>query len=216
MESRLVGGAPPDNALDAFVKKTEDRPTGIEGRGLRQAGRNSGRSAPEAEGGNMRSRLFVLPLALVTLMVAAPTASADPPVRFPVVAEPLTLTGVCSFPVRLDAVANHQTVTVFSNGKTVVTGNFVARVTNLDNGKSVTLEASGPLFFTPNADGTTTVKGTGTNIWYFLANQTAAGAPGAVYLVRGLSSEVVDATGTPITGTFTHSGYIESLCDTLA
>jgi|GraSoiStandDraft_46_1057282.scaffolds.fasta_scaffold190149_2 hypothetical protein len=49
-----------------------------------------------------------------------------------------------------------------------------------------------------------------------LANQTAAGAPGAVYLVRGLSSEVVDATGTPITGTFTHSGYIENLCDTLA
>jgi hypothetical protein len=106
---------------------------------------------------------------------------------------------------------------VYSDGRATVTGNFVARVTNrADPAKSIVLEASGPLFFTPNADGTTTVKGTGTNIWFFFPNQTAAGAPGAVYLVRGLSSEVVDAAGTPITGTFTHSGYIENLCDTLA
>jgi hypothetical protein len=106
---------------------------------------------------------------------------------------------------------------VYSDGRATVTGNFVARVTNLaDPAKSIVLEASGPLFFTPNADGTTTVKGTGTNIWFFFPNQTAAGAPGAVYLVRGLSSEVVDAAGTPITGTFTHRGYIENLCDTLA
>ena len=165
----------------------------------------------------MKKYFLVLLVLALGLLATAQTATADMPQRFPIVAGPLELEGVCSFPVRLDVVQNTQKLIVFSDGRATVNGNFVARVTNLDDpSKSIVLEASGPLFFTPNADGTTTVKGTGTNIWFFFPNQTAEGAPGALFLVRGLSTEVVDETGSPIPGTFSHSGYIENLCDTLA
>jgi hypothetical protein len=184
--------------------------TGIDARGPRQAA---------TKGGRMRLRFLVLPFATVALLLlTVQSASADKPFRIPVVVEgPLILSGSCSFDVRLDVVKQTQKIIVFSDGRVTINGNWVTRVTNLsDPSKTIVFESSGPLFYTPNADGTTTVKGTGTNVWYFFANQTAPGAPGAVYLVRGLSTEVVDATGTPITGTFTHHGYIENLCDTLA
>jgi hypothetical protein len=163
-------------------------------------------------------RFLVLPLALLALLVTAPTASADKPLRFPAEGpSTLVLSGICSFDVQLDVLVNTQKVMVFSDGRTIVNGNFVVRATNLANrANSIVLESSGPLFFTPNDDGTTNVRGTGTNIWYFFPGQIAPGSPGAVYLVRGLSTEIVDASGVPITGTFHHSGYIEDLCVTLA
>ena len=67
----------------------------------------------------------------------------------------------------------------------------------------------------PNPDGTLTAKGTGTNLWYFFAGNLGAGKPGALFLVRGLSTETLDENGV-VPGSFEHHGYIENLCETLA
>lgn len=73
-----------------------------------------------------------------------------------------------------------------------------------DGSKSLMLDASGPLFFTVNADGSLTVKGTGNTIWVI---------DDAVYLVRGQATLVRDSNGT---STFSTVGYVENLCETLA
>jgi len=157
-------------------------------------------------------------LAIVVALVAAPTATAEKPLKVPIVITPLTLEGVCDFPVRLDAIGpQNQKVVVFSDGRQIVTGQLTTRATNLaDPSKTWEGTASGPVFVTPNADGTISAKGTGTNLWYFFPGMLSEGAPGALLWVRGLSEETLDANGIPITGSFTHHGAIENLCETLA
>jgi hypothetical protein len=172
---------------------------------------------PAREEAIMRLRLAAL---LVTglALVAAPTATANKPLKVPIVIEPLTLTGVCDFPVLLEAVgAQNQKIITFSDGRVTVNGQLTVRATNLDDPSKVWEEtSSGPLFFDPLPDGSTAVKGTGTNLWYFFPGQVEEGAPGALFWVRGLSTEILDPNGVPVTGTFEHHGSIENLCVTLA
>ena len=158
--------------------------------------------------------LFAL-TASVALIVSA--ADAAKPTRFPLVAGPLVLTGVCPFPIEIDIVANRQTVTDFSSGKETILGDFVGRVTNLaDPTKSLQLNIPGPLFITPNADGTFTLKGTGRNIFYFFANQLGPGEPGALLLLTGKTTELFDAGFNLVPGSFEHSGGVQNLCPVLA
>ena len=60
------------------------------------------------------------------------------------------------------------------------------------------------------------VKGTGVNLFYFFPGNLGAGEPGALFLVKGLSTEVIDPNGEVVTGSFVHHGFIENLCITLA
>ena len=166
----------------------------------------------------MRLRLAAL---LVTglALVVAPSATSDPPLKVPVVIEPFTLTGVCDFPVLLEAAGpQNQKIIFFSDGRITINGQLFTRATNLDDPSKVWEgTASGPVFLDPPMpDGSTRVKGTGTNLWYFFPGQVSEGAPGALFWVRGLSTEIVDANGVPVTGTFEHHGAIENLCETLA
>jgi hypothetical protein len=165
----------------------------------------------------MRFRIAAL-LAILFALAAVPTATADKPLKLPVVFGSLTLDGVCDFPVLIEAVGpQNQKIITFSDGRQVINGQLFARVTNLDR-PSNTWEgtASGPIFVTPNPDGTLSVKGTGINLWYFFPGDVSEGAPGALYWVRGLSEEILDANGVPVPGTFVHHGAIENLCETLA
>lgn len=165
----------------------------------------------------MRFRIAAL-LAIFVAVAAAPTATADQPLRIPLVFGPATLEGVCDFPLRLDVVGpQNQKLIVFSDGRQTINGQLTTRVTNLDDPtKTWEGTTSGPVFITPNPDGTTSAKGTGTNLWYFFEGMLGEGAPGALFWVRGLSEETLDANGIPITGSFTHRGSIENLCETLA
>jgi hypothetical protein len=165
----------------------------------------------------MRFRIAAL-LAILAAVAVVPTATADKPLKIPVVIGPLELDGVCDFPVLLEAVgAQNQKVVTFSDGRQIITGQLTTRATNLDDPAHTWQHtASGPVFVTPQPDGTFTVKGTGTNLWYFFPGQVSAGAPGALFWVRGLSQEIIDVNGVPVTGTFVHHGAIENLCETLA
>lgn len=165
----------------------------------------------------MRFRIAAL-VAILVAFAAVPTATADKPVKVPVVIGPLTLEGVCDFPVLLEAVGpQNQKVVTFSDGRVTITGQLTTLATNLDDpSKTWQATASGPVYLTPRPDGTTAVKGTGTNLWYFFPGMLGEDAPGALYWVRGLSEEIVDANGVPVTGSFVHRGAIEDLCETLA
>ena len=164
-------------------------------------------------------RLRPAALLVTTLaLVGAPTAAADKPAKSPVVIEPLTLTGVCDFPVQLEAVGpQNQKLIVFSDGRTIINGQLTVRATNLDDpSKSWQGTSSGPVFLDPLADGLLAVKGTGVNLWYFFPGNLGEGEPGALFLVKGLSTEVIDPNGNVVVGSFEHHGSIENLCTTLA
>ena len=165
----------------------------------------------------MRLRLTAL-LVTALALVGAPSAAADKPIKIPVVIEPLTLTGVCDFPVQLEAIgAQNQKVIVFRDGRTIINGQLTVRATNLDD-PSKTWEGtgSGPIFLDPRPDGSLDVKGTGVNLWYFFPGNLGEGEPGALFLVKGLSTEVIGPDGAVVTGSFVHHGSIENLCTTLA
>ena len=165
----------------------------------------------------MRRRSSIAISIAVGLLVLAPTATAEKPIRVPLFNGPLTLTGVCPFTVEGVPVGKqNQKLTIFSDGRIAATGQLTIRVWNASKPENVWEgTASGPVFLSPNPDGTLTVKGTGTNLWYFFAGDLGPGEPGALFLVRGNSTEILDQ-GVPVPGSFEHSGYIENLCETLA
>ena len=142
--------------------------------------------------------------AVVVFLATAPAAArADQPVRVPVTVLPF-FTSVCGYFLGVDVVTSNRVDTVYSDGSQTITGHLVLRVTHLDGGsKSIVLGASGPLFFTTNAGGSRMVTGTGNTVWVI---------DDAVYLVRGQATLVVNPDGT---STFSSTGYIENLCDTL-
>ena len=115
-----------------------------------------------------------LPLVLLTAVLAASAApaAAAPPERFKL--EPagaFTLTGLCDFEVEIEDVRVHGNSIVFfdTDGvetRTILNGNFVSRLTNLETGKSLLLNISGQFTFTSNPDGSLTLTAHGRNLFF--------------------------------------------------
>ena len=75
---------------------------------------------------------------------------------------PVTLTGVCGFPVLLQPTApDVLNVFVFSDGELFTSGPEVSTATDLDSGKSVKVNISGTFSLTPHNDGSATLTFTG-------------------------------------------------------
>ena len=91
-------------------------------------------------------RLAVALAAVLFSGLTVPAALADKPVREPLPAPPfLIVSGSCSFDVRADVLVNKEYITTFTDGKQIITGRLVVRVTNLANpNKSRVLNVSGP------------------------------------------------------------------------
>jgi hypothetical protein len=128
--------------------------------------------------------------------IVAPAASAEKPLKVPLLIEPLTLTGVCDFPVQGEPIGpQNQKVIVFGDGRTIINGQLTIRVWNASNpAKAWEGATSGPVFLFPQADGSLIVKGTGVNLSYFFADNLGPGKPGALFLVKG--SRPSDSTRT--------------------
>ena len=140
-------------------------------------------------------RLFLV--ALVALVVAAPAACAQEPLRFPITVLPFFTAG-CGYFLGVTVVTENRVVTTYSDGRQTVTGNLVLRVTHLDGGPSIVVDASGPLFSGMNG-----ITSTGNSLWVI---------DDVVYFVRGQATLAFNPDGT---STFSHTGTIENLCDTL-
>jgi hypothetical protein len=163
------------------------------------------------------SRLPILSLAATAIVLfTATAASAAGPTREPAPAPDLTLTGVCSFPVLLHADRNTQTLSTFPDGTLFVRGGFASTATNTLTGKTISVSStSGPLTIVTNPDGTTSIKGTGQNIFYFFAGDLGPGQPPALLLLDGLTTELIDATFTHVLS-FEHHGRTTDVCALLS
>jgi hypothetical protein len=162
--------------------------------------------------------MALLAATALAALVVAPGVTAGKPVKFPILNEPLSLEGICDFRLDGEPVGpQRQKGFEFEDGRIVFNGQLTVRVWNADDpSKALETTASGPVFLLPNPDGTLTVKGTGVNIWFFFPGDLGPGERGAVFLVKGLSTELIDAEGNLVPGSFEHEGYIENLCTTLA
>jgi hypothetical protein len=101
----------------------------------------------------MRLRLAALLVTGLALAVA-PSAAADKPLKIPIVIEPLTLTGVCEFPVQFEPIGpQNQKIIAFSDGRVTINGQLSGRVINLDDpSKFWEGTASGTIFLTPSPE----------------------------------------------------------------
>jgi hypothetical protein len=168
-------------------------------------------------------RLSAALLALAVLAVVAPgIAVSAKPDRTPIGDASITFDPgqVCDFAVRIDPVGNKQVTTTFSDGRQTITGRLSARVSRLDAGgsavESVTINNSGPIFISPNEDGTVSVKGTGNTLFFFFPGDLGEGEPGALLRMTGLVQEVLPADFSAIISFSHRGGTTENLCETLA
>jgi hypothetical protein len=116
-------------------------------------------------------------------------------------AEPFTLPALfCGFEVRVTPVVNKEFTKILKTADGsmtfLFTGAFAASLTNLQNGKTITENMSGPGKATIHADGTITEVHTGLNGPNFLApaNQARFGLPG-LFISTGALRFSVDAAG---------------------
>jgi hypothetical protein len=89
-----------------------------------------------------------LGLALIVAMLVVPGALATPPTHVPITAADFTDSTSCGFPVDIHVTMASETATFLSDGTIIVTGPVM--VTASANGKSVSLNVSGPTKISPS------------------------------------------------------------------
>lgn len=122
---------------------------------------------------------------------------------------------VCSFALDVETIENGVTVKTYLDPDGNITrikseGRLVIRLTNLDSGASIDVNASGPGTLTINLDGSLDAVGGGLGL--LLLTPGDAGGPGA-FLSSGRIHLVIGPTG--IT-TFESTGLVRDLCAELS
>ena len=164
-----------------------------------------------------RQALVLCAVALAAAGLAG-SAAADKPDREPAPSGPLDFPAglVCPFAVSGAVAENRQHVTVFANGKVQFNGFFAATITNVANGKSLTLNASGSVRLTQAGDDQL-IESSGPIIWFLFPGDAGPGdtTTGRTILTKGHTEVVAD----PDTFAF-HSletdGNVTDLCAALA
>jgi hypothetical protein len=161
-----------------------------------------------------RSKLAIAIAAFVFSFTAQP-ALAGAPSRDPIPPfhDLFTAGTVCPFPVAVDGTFQNETATSLANGTLLITGASFERITNMTTGKSIVLNASGPLKIT-FGDTSLTARAEGRTLFSFFAGDVGPAVPGLV-LTTGLVIITQDFATGRITS-FTHAGgTTENLCLTL-
>jgi hypothetical protein len=145
-------------------------------------------------------RRLWLGLSLVAAMAVVPAAQAAPPVFVPLPAQDFTFSGICAFDVAVHITASGERGIFFSDGTIIVSGPLAA--TFSANGKSVSLNVSGPTKISPSG----TVIGHGVGIG------PAVLPDGSVTLAY--TAGVADVTTQP--ATLLHGHVLLDVCAALA
>jgi hypothetical protein len=146
------------------------------------------------------------------------SAGAAPPV--PVPAFEGTLEGICSFDVQLTVVRQHEFIiheTVGPDGTIYdrYAGNLVVQVTNVQTGKSLTYNISGPGTFWQNPTaGTFGGQLYGPNLLWAPQKNLPAGVPALSYTTGPVSFTVDASSGR--TTSYSHRGTTKDVCAALA
>ena len=99
-----------------------------------------------------RRPLFVVCAVAFVAIFAGSAAHGAQPIREPLVIEDADFDNLCKFPVRIEITANKEYVKFFSDGRLLVNGKLFVRITNLDTGKSMDVNISGPANVTPTSE----------------------------------------------------------------
>jgi hypothetical protein len=112
------------------------------------------------------------------------------------------------FPVRVHVTENKEFAHIFSSGAVVITGTFKVEVTNLETGKTIAVNASGPGKI--DADGTA-LTALGRLIGFGEAGFFGPGSPAQLFVHSGkLLISLVDGT------ILSETGHRVDLCAALA
>jgi hypothetical protein len=159
-------------------------------------------------------RRVALVIALVAASVLAPAASADKPLREPLPAgddEVFPAGTVCPFTLGTHVLTNREKALTFSDGSQLITGTFKLRLTNLDTGQSIDINASGPARLAFEGD---ILRVTQTGLSILFATAAEPGGPGALYIRGHVRYDVDLTTGEPLF--LDVRGRVTDLCDVLA
>ena len=152
------------------------------------------------------NRIVVFVATLLAAAVFTSTASAVKPTREHGDFVDRVFTGVCSFDVARHVEVNRSVITTYSDGTVRITGTFKQTITNLDTGKSIFVNASGPVIIETHPDGSVTEIDLGRQ---FLR------PPGQLLLTTGRVVWELDAAGN--TTSFTQvGGTSQDVCELLA
>jgi len=160
------------------------------------------------------TKLMLLASATAALVVAAmpSVAAADQPVMFPADNQPFAIPSACAFPVQLSIVTDNETVKIFSDGRTLVTGALKIELTNLVSQKSLVFNNSGPGQITVSDTGTVTITARGISIGIANVGDLYPGSPGFLIQTAGpVVTQVVPPLPPQIT-----SAHVVDLCQALA
>lgn len=162
----------------------------------------------------MKLRIGLLAMVLAVGAVLASAGLAQPPVKEPLVSEPMEFPAgvVCPFPVLGETVSGNESITFFASGRFHITGEGSTRVTNLATQESIVLDTSGVVTFTPLEDGNLAITGSGRNLFFFLP-QDVEGA--GLFLITGRISEILDSSTDTITSS-SSTGQRVDVCAALS
>ena len=149
-------------------------------------------------------RKFIVLMLVFAAGLAVPVARADPPTRIPLTSADFVDT-TCGFPVAVHIVRDGETLKVFSNGKAIITGPLSVQLSA--NGKTVSLNVSGPATITNNPDGSVTIIGHGVG---FGPTQTTNG------VTLAYNAGVVSIDPVTDIATIEHGTMLLDLCTALA
>jgi hypothetical protein len=167
-------------------------------------------------------RVLVTGGVVLAFLVGAAVAPGDPgngAVRIPAPIQGRDLgPQVCGFPIHFEPIVNNQYLihdTTLPDGTEIqqFTGNLVVRFTNLDTGKTIVENASGPGTYTFYPDGSFLTDLHGLNFFEFGPHgQANTGEPGLVFT----SGHVVVFFDGMFVRSFTLSGHQENGCELLS
>jgi hypothetical protein len=153
---------------------------------------------------------LLLVLASAAFLVQA--AIAAPPIREDLPSESFTYpVEVCGFEVLQETTANKGKQLTFSDGRQLATGVLKLRLTNLETGESIVLNASGPGIFLTEGD-VVTVRARGPWVIALLPGEPTG--PGLFYY-KGNTTFTVD-TATGALTSITSTGTPRDLCAELS
>jgi len=149
-----------------------------------------------------------------SLLLFAGGASADKPVRepFPAQEDATYAAGeLCNFPVSIETLQNNEIVTTFSDGRQRLTGALKVRLTNVDTGESLIVNASGAGWATVSD---TAFEVSGQGLWVLLQDSGDEPGPG-IFLYKGDIEWEFEFASERLT-VLSATGSVRNLCDDLA
>ena len=154
-------------------------------------------------------------LLLGCVTALAPDASASKPVRIPAPIgniNPFQAGTACPFTLQGTLIGGNQVLTFFDDGRFLATGRHIDRLTNVDTGKSITLDLNGIVSQVPTADGGSVLRAIGITSFLFFPGDVGPGdtQTGRTYLFVGYFVAVSDPSGTVTS--FRSAGKSQNVC----